>query len=343
MNSLYYIGLDVHKKTIAYCAKKQDGQVVDTGVVAADRDELLRWVDAIDQPWSAAMEATLFSGWIYDFLRPHCVELKVAHPKMLKAISGSKKKNDRVDAEKIADLLRCDFIPECYMAPENIRELRRVLRYRNLIVREGVRMHNKMAGLLMEVGAKYNKKRLKGSRYFNNLLETVDYVPRSVIDLLKLSRSAMEMFKAVQRKLLDALRRHPDLKKRVDLLMTIDGVGEVTALTWALEIGDPRRFKSRKHVISYCGLCSAQRESAGKSRRGPISKQRNKHLQTVLVQAAKLAPHWNDEIAVVHERELKRGNRNRATLAVARKLVGYMLAVDLRQTAFELRSDLVSV
>ena len=71
---------------------------------------------------------------------------------MLKAIAGSKKKNDRVDAEKIADLLRCDFIPECYMAPENIRELRRVLRYRNLMMREGVRMHNKMAGLLMGWG-----------------------------------------------------------------------------------------------------------------------------------------------------------------------------------------------
>ena len=160
---------------------------------------------------------------------------------------------------------------------------------------------------------------------------------------MKMSRSAMEMFRAAQRRLLDALRRHPELRRRVDLLMTIDGVGEVTALTWALEIGDPRRFSSRKHVVSYCGLCSAQRESAGKSRRGPISKQRNKHLQPVLVQAAKLAPHWNDELAAVHERELTRGNRNRATLAVARKLVGYMLAVDLRQTAFELRSDILSV
>lgn len=335
MDSMYYVGLDVHKKTIVYCAKKQDGQIVDRGVVPADREELLKWVHTIDKPWSAAMEATMFSGWIYDFLRPHCHELKVAHPKMLKAIAGSKKKSDKVDAEKIADLLRCDFIPECYMAPEGIRELRRVLRYRNLMVRESVKFQNKTAGLLMEVGAKYNKKRLKGKRYFNGLLETVDYVPRSVIDLLKMSRAAMEMFKAAQRMLLEGLRRHPDLRRRVDLLMTIDGVGEVTALTWALEIGDPTRFSSRKHVVSYCGLCSAQRESAGKTRRGPISKQRNKHLQPVLVQAAKLAPRWNAELAVVHERELTRGNRNRATLAVARKLVGYMLAVDLRQTAFE--------
>ena len=62
MDSMYYVGLDVHKKMIAYCTKKQDGGVVDSGVVAADREELLSWVDTIDQPWVGAMEATLFSG-----------------------------------------------------------------------------------------------------------------------------------------------------------------------------------------------------------------------------------------------------------------------------------------
>ncbi len=96
------------------------------------------------------------------------------------------------------------------------------------------------------------------------------------------------------------------------------------------------RFSSSRHAISYCGLCSAQHESAGKEQRGPISKQRNKHLQTKLIEAAKLAPHWNEQLALLHEKELARGNRNRATLAVARKLVEYMLAVDRRETDFEM-------
>jgi hypothetical protein len=113
-------------------------------------------------------------------------------------------------------------------------------------------------------------------------------------------------------------------------------VGELTALTWVLEIGDPGRFASIRQAVSYCGLCSAQRESAGKKQRGPISKKRNKHLQTMLIEAAKLAPHWNEHLAIVHERELKKGNRNRATLAVARKLVAYMLAVDKKQADFKL-------
>jgi transposase len=82
------------------------------------------------------------------------------------------------------------------------------------------------------------------------------------------------------------------------------------------------RFASiRQAIISYCGLCSAQRESAGKEQRGPISKKRNKYLQTMLVEAAKIAPFWNPHLAALHERELNKGNRNLATLAVARRLV----------------------
>jgi len=122
--------------------------------------------------------------------------------------------------------------------------------------------------------------------------------------------------------------------------MTIPGVGKITALTWTLEMGDPGRFSSIRKAVSYCGLCSAQKESAGKEQRGPISKKRNKHLQTMLIEAAKLAPHWNEQLAIVHERELKKGNRNRATLAVARKLVAYMLAVDKNQADFKLSSEI---
>jgi transposase len=92
--------------------------------------------------------------------------------------------------------------------------------------------------------------------------------------------------------------------------MSIDGVGEIVALTWVLEIGEVNRFSSIGRAQSYCGLTSAQNNSAGVEYGGPISKQRNKHLQTVLVEAAKLA----------------RGNRNRGTLAVARKMVAYLMA-----------------
>lgn len=335
MERVYYIGLDIHKKTISYCIKIEDGTKVKQGEILADRRSLRQWLLELPGPWKGAMEATMFTGWVYDFLRPHAIELKVAHPEMLKAITAAKKKNDRADSEKIADLLRVNLLPECYMASEEIRELRRILRYRNMIVRTAVKMKNKISGLLMEVGATYNKKRLHGKKYFNELLERVEDVPASVNDLLLLSRSGLEMFHGVQKKLLDTLRDNDLIRERVERLMTIPGIGEVTALTWVLEIGDAGRFRSAKQAVSYCGLCSAQKESGGKEQRGPISKKRNKHLQTVLIEAAKLAPRWNEQLAEIHAKELTKGNRNRATLAIARRLVAYMVAVEKRKTVFE--------
>ena len=334
MESIHYIGLDVHKKTIAYCIKTISGKVVRQGVVSTERKALRQWVTELSNPWMGTLEATIFTGWIYDFLKPYAVELKVAHPAMLKAITAAKKKNDRDDAEKLADLLRVNLLPECTMMSEELRELRRILRYRNMVVRTAVKMKNKISGLLMEVGAPYSKRRLHGKRYFDQLLEQVEDVPESVKDLLRLSRGSLELFTAVQKKLIKTLRKNAQIRERVNLLMSIAGVGEITAMTWVLEVGDPGRFSSSRQAISYCGLCSAQQESAGKERRGPISKKRNKHLQTMLIEAAKLAPHWNLQLATLHEKELIRGNRNRATLAVARKLVEYLLAVDRRGTPF---------
>jgi len=341
MNIMHYIGFDIHKKVISFCEKQIDGSVVDQGVIRATRKSLATWVKGRKMPWIGAMEATLFTGWIYDYLLPYAQELKVAHPAMLQAITAAKKKNDAADAEKIADLLRCNLLPECYMAPEEHRNLRRVLRYRNLLVREVVKMKTKTAGLLMEIGAEYNKKRLYGTKYFQELLESLDYVPESVLNLLQMSRSSMESFNKMQKSLIRALRSDPRISHRVEMLMSIPGVGEVTALTWVLEVGDVTRFNRISQAVSYCGLCSAQKESAGKNIRGPISKKRNKYLQTVLIEAAKLAPRWNVQLAEVYMRESAKGNRNRATLAVARKLVAYMLAVDKKQKEFIPREEIL--
>ncbi|WP_238325995.1 transposase [Bryobacter aggregatus] len=89
-------------------------------------------------------------------------------------------------------------------------------------------------------------------------------------------------------------------------------------------------------------MTSALRESAGKEKRGPISKQRNTHPQPVLIEAAKLAPRFNETLKAVHEKEQAKGHANRATLAVARKLVAYLLAVDRAYFA-ELKASKLTV
>src|SRR6202046_1802818 len=157
---MYYIGLDVNKKTISYCVKDAAGREYQEGKIGSTRWELDGWIRTMPQPRMIAMEATIFTGWIYDHLLPHAEKVKVAHPLMLRAIAAAKKKNDKIDAGKIADCLRCDFLPECHMAATEIRNRRRPLRYRHLLVRQMVQMKNRVSGLLMETGVEYNKHRL---------------------------------------------------------------------------------------------------------------------------------------------------------------------------------------
>jgi transposase len=334
MTTMNYIGLDVHKKTISYCVKDAAGQVLQEGKVGSTRRELDCWIKTLPQPRTIAMEATIFTGWIYDHLLPHAEKVKVAHPLMLRAIAAAKKKNDKIDAGKIADCLRCDFLPECHMVSTEIRDRRRTLRYRHLLVRQMVQMKNRVSGLLMETGVEHNKQRLHKVGYFHELLSTQAEVPACIRPLLKISRDTIERCRKTEYALVSSLQRDPILADRIKRLRTIPGVGPITALTWALEIGDVSRFQSVKQAISYCGLCSAERSSADKLVRMPISKQRNKHIQQVLVEAAKLAPRYSHELALVYERERQRGNKNRATLAVARKMVAYMLAVERRKQDF---------
>jgi transposase len=341
MLTSHYVGLDIHKKTISFCVRQSDGTILQEGTVAANCEALDEWLPRIPQPWVAGMEATMFTGWVYDHLLQYSAQVKVAHPAMLKAISAGKKKNDRVDAQKISDLLRCNYFPECHIASREIRDRRRVLRYRNLIVRQSVQMKNRVGSMLMETGILYNKQKLHQRRYFSQLLrDQANAMPNSMPELLRLSRLTIDGLGQMNKQLLQALHTDQVLADRVQRLMTIPGVGQVLSLTWALEMGDITRFRSVKDAISYCGLCGAEQSSGGKTQRSPISKQRNKHLQTTLIEAAKVATRWHPELALLYEREKQKANRNRGTLAVARKIVAYLLAVDRSKRNFEPRHEM---
>ncbi len=91
----YFVGLDVHKQVIAFCVKTADGGIVTEGKIPATRAALDEWVQSVPRPWHGAMEATMFSHWIYWHLKPHAVELKMGHPARMKAIFGERIKATR--------------------------------------------------------------------------------------------------------------------------------------------------------------------------------------------------------------------------------------------------------
>jgi transposase len=316
-NNLEYIGLDLHKKIIRICCKNAAGDILEERKIGASRAELDRWLQARPGAFVVAMEATMFTGWVYDHLKPHAQRVVVLHPAMAKAITAGKHQNDGLDCRQMSDLVRVNWAPESYMAPSYIRDLRRILRYRNLLVRECTRMKNRGSGMLMECGVEYEKRKLHGRKYFRELLgelpEKVGEAGQSVPMLLELNRDALELFSKYERQLLRGLELHPELNRRVTLLRSIGGVGPVLALTWALEVGEVGRLGSIRKAVSFCGLCSGEWNSAEKNYRRPISKKRNAHLQTVLIEAAHLARLRNVQLQQVYERELqKRRQRERS-------------------------------
>jgi transposase len=244
----------------------------------------------------------MFTGWIYDHLQPHGSALKVAHPLMLRAIAAAKKKNDRIDASKICDCLRCDFLPESYMASTVIRERRRTLRYRNLLVRQMVQMKIKISALRMGAGVSYNKQRLH-TGYFRELLASNPDIDEGLCSLLRLCRETVVRYGKTESALVRSLERDSLLVEGVERWMTIPAVGPITALTWALEVGDVQRFSSIQKAVSYCGLCGAEKSSGNTVQRTPLSKQRNQHLQTTLIEAAQMAPRNSPALAMLYESE----------------------------------------
>jgi len=94
VTTMHYIGFDIHKKVISFCEKKIDGEIIEQSQIDATRKALTSLARSRKKKWIGAMGATLFTGWIYDFLLSFAHKLKVAHPAMLHAITASKKKTD---------------------------------------------------------------------------------------------------------------------------------------------------------------------------------------------------------------------------------------------------------
>src|SRR5208283_3647872 len=128
---------------------------------------------------------TLFSHWIYRHLKPHAARRERGHAARMKAISAGKKKSDKMDARTIADRLRCNLFPGCFVIEPELGALRRQMRFRRRLVQEQVSFKNNTAGLLMSAGVEYEKRCLHGKRYFDSLLKDNEWIDRQRRPLLE--------------------------------------------------------------------------------------------------------------------------------------------------------------
>ena len=156
---MYYVGLDVHRSHSCLHILDEKGQKIHRATVRGGWDRLLETLRGIEGPLSICYEASLGCGALHDRLSglPHVERIAVAHPGNLRLIFGSKRKNDRVDAAKLALLLVVDQVPEAWVPERDVREWRRLIERRRSLIEKRTRCKNALRSLLNKRGIRAPK------------------------------------------------------------------------------------------------------------------------------------------------------------------------------------------
>jgi transposase len=314
-----FIGLDIHRKFIQVCVMDQMGLVSEERRLELREPEQVRQFFAGFDPQAseAVMEATIGWMWLADLLEDLGIEVHLAHMQGVRLIAESRRKTDRIDARVLADLLRTNFLPEAYLAPPSVREDRMVLRHRQALVASRTAAKNRVHALLARYNVHLPQSDIFGvqGRKALKALELTAEAARIRDDGLELIEYLTARLKLVDKRLYGRLAGDP----RVGWLMSIPGIGKLSAHYLLAEIGTIERFLSPSRLASYCGLCSSTEQSADKVRHGRVWGGRSL-LKWTLVEAAHTAVKRDSYFARVFQRVARRRGTGRAYVAVARKM-----------------------
>lgn len=266
---MLYVGLDVHSRQSSLCILNSGGGTVNQIQLKGPRSSIVDHLRQLKEPFAICYEASCGYGQLYERLTPIAHHVAVAHPGKLRLIYGSKRKNDRIDAQKLAKLLLLDMVPPVHVPSIDVRAWRSLIMLRQRVLALVVRCKNQIRGVLREhdiVGAKWlwSKKQLAW-------LESLQLHPIAKLRL----ELAVEEFKAHSAKMKRIereLQKYADRSPTVKLLMTIPGVGIRTAETFIAWVDDITRFRNNRRIGSYFGLVPCQDASADKNRLGHITR-----------------------------------------------------------------------
>jgi transposase len=316
MNS---VGIDLHRKRSHIAALDEHGGELFSRRIANDPDTFVALLGELDGESKIALEATYGWEWLAELLEDHGYELHLAHPLRTKAIASARVKTDAVDARTLAHLLRADLLPEAYVAPRELRDLRDLLRQRVVLTQMRTALKNRVHALIARQGVQRGHADLfgPGGRRF---LDELRLRPDPHARLQTLLRLIADFDREI-----DALAHEIDRRAkhdpRVDVLRQIYGVGRYLGMLIVAEIGAIERFPSARHLCAWAGLTPTVRSSDAKARLGHISRQGSAALRWALVEAAQKACQGGGPLRQDFERIAKRRGRKIAKVAVARKIL----------------------
>ena len=321
-----YVGIDVHRKRSQVAVVDEGGEVLANRNVPNGVEPVLGVIGGLPPGTPVAFEAAFGWGWLVELLEDYGFAPHLVHPLQCKAIASARLKNDKVDAAILAQLLRADLLPEAWIAPPVVRQLRALLRHRVQLVRLRTLLRNRIHAVLADHG--HGRPEGCWSGPGRVWLASLDLpaVSREVIE------DALVLIDALQQPIdrLDwEVHQHARADPRVKVLTQLPGVGPFTALVLLAEIGDITRFGSARKLASWAGLTPTVRGSDRTVRHGHISKQGSVWARWVLCEAAQTAKRHPDFAASYQDIARRRGKKI-ATTAIARKLLtrSYHLLTD---------------
>ena len=323
---MLYVGLDVHSRQSSLCILNAGGGTVKQIQLKGPRAAVVDHLRTLNEPFSICYEASCGYGHLYERLRPVSAHVAVAHPAKLRLIYGSKRKNDRIDAQKLAKLLLLDMVPPVHVPSIDVRAWRSLIVLRQRLLQQVVRTKNQIRAVLREndlAGAKWlwSKKRLAE-------LESLDLHPVAKLRL----ELAIEQFKGLDEKIKrieKELAKYADAHPAVKLLMTIPGVGIRTAETFVAWVDDIARFRNSRQLGAYFGLVPCQDASADKNRLGHITRDGPSVMRKLLCEATWMAIKKCDAFKGFFERVMggKSERKKIALVATAHYLARAMYAM----------------
>lgn len=314
--------MDIHKEFTVAVVKDDEGNELEVEKFINEKDCFKKFLGIyLPEETKIVMESTSVWEPIYDMIEDMKYPIKLANPVKTRAIADARIKTDKIDASTLCDLLRANLVAESFIPTKDMRDLRDIVRGRKTLVQGKVKVKNKIRAMLTKSGLKLPYKTLCKSSmaWIVEQIETQKFGIKSVITSLI---NLLEQYNFEITKIDEKLSEIALRDKRAQLLKTIPGIGNITAITIIAEIGDINRFKSSQKLCSYAGLVPKVEQSANTLRYGRLIKQSNKDLKTCLIEAS-----W----IVVRTKEASRlkwffGNlskkkgKKKAICAVARKL-----------------------
>jgi transposase len=325
-----YCGVDLHARSMFLCILDPSGNALLHRDVPADPEAFLDAVAPHRDGLVVAAECTFSWYWLADLCLEEGIPFVLGHALDMRAIHGSKTKNDRIDSEKIAHLLRAGLLPQAYVYPAAMRATRDLLRRRSYLVRR----RSEALTHVQLIRWQYRHDAPAGKlRYASNRAAVLDRVDDECVRrTLRVDLDLAEHLDAQIAELetfLVARAKGHDLPTFYRL-RSIPGVGKVLALTILYEIGDVRRFDSAGRFLSYARLVRPAKESAGKRVGTSHAKQGNAHLKWAFREAAALMTRHEPTVKAWAAKKAKAVGKGKAQAILAAKL-GRAVFVMLRR------------